>query len=288
MQTIQFKEEEKSIALMEKGYATFPLLSPEQIAQLTKTFYEFHKQEPQGFYATTHIEDKALRKTLSDQISTVIASETPRLFHNMEILGGAYIAKASGDKGILPLHQDWNIVDEKMARSYNLWIPLVDVSPENGTMKILPKSHIKQENYRGPGIPSLFQNITEVVDEYMLSLNMKAGEALLYDHALWHSSPKNNTQKLRLCIVLGVVPTSTPLKYYAPRENQIAEFNSYSDFFFEHDNDKGADHLEFHQYVTHDNEPISTDDFLTRYLGISASAKPKKKKWFNLFSRKQK
>lgn len=283
MQTIQCREEEKSNALIEDGYAIFSLLSSEQIAQLTKTFYEFHKQEPQGFYATTHIEDKVLRKTLSEHISTIIASETPHLFQNMEILGGAYIAKAPGDKGILPLHQDWNIVDEKSARSYNLWIPLVDVSSHNGAMKILPKSHRKQENYRGPGIPSLFKNIPEVVDEHMTVLNMKAGEALLYDHALWHSSPKNNTPKLRLCIVLGVVPKSTPLKYYAPRENQIAEFNSYSDFFFDHDNDKGADHLEFNKYVTHDNEPISSDVFLSRYLGISKAPLPKKRKWFNLF-----
>lgn len=288
MQRIQCKEEEKSTALIEEGYAIFQLLTPEHITYLTKIFYDHHEQEPDGFYASTHIQDKVLRKTLSDHIRKVIASVAPSIFLNIEVLGGAFIAKAPGNKGILPLHQDWNIVDEKQARSYNLWIPLVDVSPQNGTMKILPKSHIKQENYRGPGIPSLFQNITEVVDEHMLSLNMKAGEALLYDHALWHSSPKNNTDQLRLCVVLGAIPKNTPLKYYAPKENKIAEFNSNVDFFFDHDYDQGANHLEFNQFVTHDTEPCTRDAFLEKYIGISASAKPKKKKWFNLFSRKQK
>lgn len=283
MKTIQCKEEEKSIALLEEGYAIFPLLASEQITLLTKTFYEHHEQEPDGFYATTHIQDKALRKKLSDHISKVITSKTPNLFHNMEVLGGAFITKAPGDKGILPLHQDWNIVDEQQARSYNLWIPLVDVTAQNGAMKVLPKSHRKQENYRGPGIPSLFNDIPEVVDEYMTTLNMKAGEALLYDHALWHSSPKNNTDQLRLCVVLGVIPESTPLKYYAPREHKIAEFNSNVDFFFDHDYDTGANHLEFDRYVTHDNDPISSDDFKARYVGIHKTPLPKKRNWFHIF-----
>lgn len=288
MQTIKFKEKEKSTALMENGYAIFQLLTPEQIAHLTKIFYDHHDQEPDGFYASTHIQDKVLRKTLSDHIREVIASVAPKLFHNMEILGGAFIAKAPGNKGILPLHQDWNIVDEHKARSYNLWIPLVDVSSHNGAMKILPKSHRKQKNYRGPGISSLFKDIPEIVDQHMTTLNMKAGEALLYDHALWHSSPTNNTDQLRLCVVLGAIPQNTPLKYYAPKENQIAEFNSNVDFFFDHDYDKGANHLEFNHYVTHDDEPYTRDAFLEKYIGISATGTPKKKKWFNLFLPKRK
>ena len=236
MKKLQCKIEKKSIALWEDGYATSPFLLTEHINHLIQLFYKFHNKEPEGFYATTHAQDKNLRKELGDNICEIVNSRIHHLFTNAEVLGGAFISKNSGNKGILPLHQDWNIVDEKEARSYNLWIPLVDVSSQNGAMKILPKSHRKQENYRGPGIPSLFKNIDKEVNQHMITLPMKAGEALIYDHALWHSSPVNHTKQLRICIVLGIVAKDTSLKHYTSLSNQIAEYNAYPEFYLEYDN----------------------------------------------------
>ena len=114
---LQFHQEEYSSFLYEEGSVFFPLLEAEEISTLRALFFKHHPKDPQGFYATTHLENKELRKQISDLIYEVIAPKLGEHFSNIEVLGGAFISKAPGEKGILPLHQDWNIVDEEKARS---------------------------------------------------------------------------------------------------------------------------------------------------------------------------
>ncbi|MEQ3656634.1 MAG: phytanoyl-CoA dioxygenase family protein [Dokdonia sp.] len=283
MQTIQLKEENRTATLQKEGYVIMPVLSKVQIEKLRRIFYAYHQQDLEGFYATTHLEDTAIKKELSDQITAIVKPLAQQYFKNMTLLGGAFIAKYPGPKGVLPLHQDWNIVDEQKARSYNMWIPLLDVTQDNGAIKILPKSHTKQHNFRGPGIPSLFREIPEIVDKQMTTLEMKAGEALLYDHALWHCSPANHSDTVRLCVVLGVIPKDIDLKYYCSKDDKVAEYDCYPNFFFDHKAETGADHLSFNRYVAQNNAPMTADDFYKIYT--EAPIQKKRKRWFHFFSK---
>ena len=196
------------------------------------------------------------------------------------MLGGAFISKAPGEKGILPLHQDWNLVDEKKARSYNLWIPLVDVNEENGAMRLLVGSHTKQETYRGPNVPPVLYPISSEVDQHMVSLNMKQGEAVLYDHALWHSSPQNRTDQLRLAFVLGAVPKDVELKYYQQNDDMVEEYASHPNFFFENDRESGPAGLELIRTFNHPNAFLSKEKFEELYLGIKKTEQASKQGFF--------
>lgn len=266
MNRVKFKESELTECLGEDGYAVFDLLRDHDIEALTSIFNENHSSNPEGFYATTHLDDKEKRKTLSDQAMSILACRIESHFENIQLLGGAFISKAPGEKGILPLHQDWNLVDEKVARSYNMWIPLVDVNEENGAMRILVGSHSKQETYRGPNVPPVLYPISNEVDQHMVSLNMKKGEAVLYDHALWHSSPQNQTNELRLAFVLGVVPQEADLKYYQQNGDMVEEYASHPNFFFENDRESGPDGLELVRSFNHPNSFLSKEEFERVYL----------------------
>ncbi|MFT5780620.1 MAG: ectoine hydroxylase-related dioxygenase (phytanoyl-CoA dioxygenase family), partial [Crocinitomicaceae bacterium] len=135
MEVLELHNSELTETLRSEGKVVFPLLSAAQVDKLKAIFHEHHSTTPEGFYATTHREDKQFRKDISNQILAVIEEDVDATFKNLKMLGGAFISKAPGEKGILPLHQDWNIVNEKEARSYNLWIPLVDVNPFNGAIR---------------------------------------------------------------------------------------------------------------------------------------------------------
>lgn len=280
MNRVNFHESILTQQLSEDGYATFDLLRDFDIDGLKAIFNEHHSSNPEGFYATTHIEDKAKRKILSDQAMSILACRIESHFENIELLGGAFISKAPGEKGILPLHQDWNLVDEKVARSYNLWIPLVDVDEENGAMRILEGSHTKQDTFRGPNVPPVLYPISKEVDEHMISLNMKKGEAVLYDHALWHSSPENKTEKLRLAFVLGVVPKDADLKYYQQKDDIVEEYTSHSNFFFENDRESGPAGLELVRTFQHPNSFLTKEEFEKVYLGKEEIKKESKKGFF--------
>jgi hypothetical protein len=280
MNIVRFKDTVLTAELETEGKVVFPLLNADEIQELKKSFEELHAEFPEGFYATTHAKDKAWRKQVSDEIIKTIQKRAEPLFENIHLLGGAFISKAPGEKGILPLHQDWNIVDEKEARSYNLWIPLVDVNEHNGAMRILERSHRKQETYRGPNLPPVLYPISEEVDQYMISLNMKAGEALLYDHALWHSSPMNQTEVLRLAIVFGTIPQGAQMKFYYQKGSVIEEYNSKPNFFFDYDPEDGPKVLEKNKEFDFENKMLNKEEFEKIYLG----RKPPQKKESAIFS----
>ena len=280
MNRVNFKNSELTEQLIVDGYAIFDLLRDHDIAALTSIFTENHSSNPEGFYATTHLDDKQKRKTLSDQAMAILSCRIESHFENIELLGGAFISKAPGEKGILPLHQDWNLVDEKKARSYNLWIPLVDVNEKNGAMRILVGSHAKQETFRGPNVPPVLHRISSAVDQHMVSLNMKKGEAVLYDHALWHSSPENQTDELRLAFVLGVVPKEAELTYYQQNGDLVEEYASHPNFFFENDRDSGPKGLTLVRSFNHPNSFLSKEQFEEVYLNKKKEKLESKKGFF--------
>lgn len=286
MNRVNFRDPELTERLSKDGYATFDLLRDFDVEALKAIFSENHSSTPEGFYATTHLDDKQKRKALSDQAMSILACRIEKHFENIELLGGAFISKAPGEKGTLPLHQDWNLVDEKVARSYNLWIPLVDVNEENGAMRILVGSHTKQETFRGPNVPPVLYPISSEVDQHMVSLNMKAGEAVLYDHALWHSSPQNQTNELRLAFVLGVVAKEAELKYYRQNGDMVEEYASHPNFFFENDRDSGPKGLTLIRSFNHPNSFLSKEEFEKVYLGKEEVKQDPKKGFFQkLFGR---
>ncbi len=272
MKTVKFLDTDKSEELRSEGKVIFPFLTEKDISSLLALFSTTHKSQPDGFYSSSHAEDKVWRKEISDQILEIIQEKLTPLFENIHMLGGAFIAKAPGSKGILPLHQDWNLVNEKEARSYNLWIPLVDVNTTNGAMRILEKSHLKQETYRGPNLPPVLYQINAEVDKHMVSLDMKAGEALLYDHALWHSSPVNQTNELRLAVVFGVVPIGADLKFYHQADDQVEEYASYPNFFFENDPKDGPKGLEKVRSFAFKSKALNLAEFQEIYLEEKANA----------------
>jgi hypothetical protein len=287
MNRVRFYNHALTDRLATDGYATFDLLNEANIEALKTIFSDNHTFTPEGFYATTHLEDKAKRKTLSDQAMSILTELIQAQFENIQLLGGAFISKAPGEKGTLPLHQDWNLVDETRARSYNLWIPLVDVDEVNGAMRILVGSHSKQETYRGPNVPPVLYPISSEVEQHMISLNMKAGEAVLYDHALWHSSPQNQTKELRLAFVLGVVPKEAELKYYQQNGDMVDEYASQPNFFFENDRESGPKGLTLLRSFHHPNEFLSKVEFEKIYLGKETmKVEPKKGFFQRLFNSK--
>lgn len=214
-----------------EGYVIFPFLDKNAIDNLTNYYQNFQKEELNHFYSSTHSPDFEFRKKSSDFIKETISALLPKVLKDYRLLGGAFVVKPANGKGILQAHQDWNLVNEDKARSYNLWVPLMDVDENNGAVFVLPKSHSKIPTLRGPHIASPFKNIEQHLWGYLKALRMKAGEALLYDHALIHGSPPNYTKKDRLGVVIGIVKKDVPLKIFGNDHGSIKSYSCDENFF---------------------------------------------------------
>lgn len=255
----------KELQLSESGYTIFSFLGDEDIKKLIDYYEAFQKGEPSHFYSSSHSSDIDFRKKTSNFIKETILPLLSLYLKNYRLLGGAFVIKPANGKGLLPPHQDWNLVDETKARSYNIWIPLTDVTFENGAVCVLPSSHRKIFTQRGPGIPSLFKEIEPLIWKRLKVLPMKAGEALLYDHALLHASPINTTAKIRLGIVCGIISKESKMQLYFDQLNSIGAYQIDENFFMEKDPLKGAEGLSFIKSLPK-QEPVSIEKFNECFL----------------------
>lgn len=226
------KDETLDLQLLQNGYVVKPFLTEDEVATLTDFYYASHPKQLDGMYATAHVPDLDLRMKMNDFIKQVFVRANEENFVNINALGGSFIAKGKGEQGSLQPHQDWNIVDEHQYRSFNIWVPLVDLHDDNGVILILPNSHLWLESYRSANIPSAYTPVYDVLWKKMQPLYMKAGEALIYDHRLVHASGPNNTDQIRLAAVYGIIPKEARMRYYHKAdENTIEEFESNPEFF---------------------------------------------------------
>lgn len=226
------KDDQLDQQLLQKGYIIVPFLDSETVTDLKNFYYTHHPQTHEGMYATAHASDISFRIKMNDFIKEKFQESIDQYFHNCHPLGGSYIAKAKGGNGALVPHQDWNIVNEEEYRSFNIWVPLVDLNDKNGALMIEPGSHLWDFNYRSANIPFAYPEKEQDLWESMVRLDMKAGEALIYDHRLIHASPENHTDEIRLACVFGIIPNNAQMYYYHKNEHgDIEEYESNPDFF---------------------------------------------------------
>ncbi len=249
--------------LLKDGYVVVPFLDEIRVKELFDFFYDNHASEIPGFYATAHSVDIPFRKKMNEQIKAVFEQPIKTFFHNCKPLGGSYVVKSKSQEERLHPHQDWNIVDESKFRSFNIWVPLVNLNEENGAIRVVPGSHLWVNNFRGPNIPDYFGDYNEVIWNRMKTLNMKAGEALIYDHRLFHASYANKTDNLRIATVFGIIPDEAQMFYYYGNGENVDVYESNVNFFMEGNIQKGPEILNKVQTI---NPPTVTVTALPDYL----------------------
>ena len=218
--------------LSEDGYVVIPFLTEDEVRSLIHFYYQYHNMQLNGMYATAHVSDIELRIKMNNYIEDKFSRAIKSVFINATALGGSYIAKGKGEIGTLNPHQDWNIVDEDKYRSFNIWVPLVDLNENNGAICILPQSHLWGKTYRSANISSSFQDTESELWVKMSRIFLKAGEALIYDHRLIHASGENTTDEIRLAAVFGIIPEEAEMFYYHKKDESTIEIYESDPKFF--------------------------------------------------------
>jgi hypothetical protein len=226
-----FKNQALNEKIKTSGYVVLPFFSEGEVEQLLSFYNQHHSSSIPGFYASSHSKDTEFRKLMSNEIKRVILDASKVEFSHVEFLGGSFIVKTKEQEHRLNPHQDWSIVDENNSDSFNIWIPLVDVNQDNGAIRVAPKSHLWFSNYRGPNIPDPLSNQMEQLWESMIDLPMKKGEALIYNHKLYHGSTPNKLDTHRIAAVFGLKHVNAGMRYYFGNNGVVEVYESTADFY---------------------------------------------------------
>jgi len=167
-------------------------------------------------------------KTLNDLINVFI-NET---FVNYKIIQANLFNKAPGT-GLIAPHQNLTTVDEEFYTSVSIWVPIQDTNLQNGTLCFLPKSHGKFEPYRNSNIHWAPMDASSKIDDFnMVPINLKVGQALIFDDSIVHGSPDNNSLNSRYVFHYLAIPEETnPI--YCKKVNNFIQLIKVDDMFWQ-------------------------------------------------------
>ena len=196
------------------------LLDDPDLAVLRILFDAYFPEPPEGFFSSSYLNDFALKKKISGDIVAILQPRLEAVFKEVRCFGSAFLSKTAGHRSELPLHQ----VDESEHIAVNVWTPLTDSRAENGSLQVLPRSHDFAQVRRAPTLPFFWQPHQEMVRDYLWTLDVKAGEAVILNQALVHASPANATDHVRPAITTGLISADAPMEFYyqtAPGELDV-------------------------------------------------------------------
>ncbi len=216
-----FVNQELEERFQKDGYVEVPFLSSEEVEMLKAYYFdtlkdsggrlgpedEKYQSNQEITYDFTFIDKNSdYKQQVFDMITKSFANRVDDYLDKYKPIIANFIRKKE-DGGEVPLHQNWAFADEHKCATVSIWCPLVDSNRENGTLEVVPGSHKRYGEVRGPMIKSELADIqTEIIDKYMQPVETKAGNAVILDDSIVHYSSPNQTNGLRLAIQLILIP----------------------------------------------------------------------------------
>lgn len=223
-------------ALDRDGFVVVPLLSAPQVERLRALYAStIRPDDVTGLYESSRHNPYAVNRTINDAIRAEVEAAGRDVFLPSRLYGGTFMVKSPVDSDVLPLHQDWSVVDEERHRSIFVWCPLVDVAPSTGCLYVLPGSHRYFRTLRSGTYPSDRFVLPVELHAATRDVALKAGEAVLYFDALFHGSHANRGDAARVVVTARVVEADAPLVYFhkaSPTAVDVYEVNP--EFYLTH------------------------------------------------------
>lgn len=227
----------------EKGYVKLKLFEPEEIEELRAIHSSLHPndrfntQEKNVKYHFSFLDtNKDYKQQVFTKLSEMFQPKLDQYLYDYEPLVINFVNKEPG-LGEVPIHQNWNFVDETQYVSVSVWAPLVDVAEVNGTLEVIEGTHnIFRNILRSPSIPWFFTGYEKhLIDKYCTPIEVKAGEVLIFDDSIIHYSKPNNGTYNRLVIQVIAKPKEVQAKHYYMKKKlfgtAVEELDVDSNFF---------------------------------------------------------
>lgn len=231
-----------------KGFAVRRLLHDEQIWELRDDFEQIYQREDHEiselFWNSGRAKSVIVRNLARETIQKNVKPYLENFFlpEKADLMGGVFVVKPPTNKSELNPHQDSSHVEEDRYMSVYAWCTLTDVTVKNGAMHVIPGSHRFGNTQRSLNVPWQFLPYTDVLWQYAVPVEMKAGEVLFFDGAAIHCSPINQTNDFRLAINFFIKQKEADfLHYYVGDEtakDKVEKFLVDMSFYYDKDFEK--------------------------------------------------
>ncbi|GIV34465.1 MAG: hypothetical protein KatS3mg031_2000 [Chitinophagales bacterium] len=221
-------------AFRKLGYVVIPGFLDAGSVRQALAFYESVAPEAgvnEPFFTSHWSKDYNFRKKTSEYLQRLLYPSAATLITGYKSVYGHYLIKQPCRGSAFKIHQDWTLIDEDRFVGITIWCALCDVSQHNGCMSVVAGSHRVSGNIRGSNIGT---GVGEIPNAYLTPLEMKAGDAVAFDHRLFHASGDNLSAQVRVAAGIVLIPEEARMIHYF-RDEQTGIISRYEadDHFLE-------------------------------------------------------
>lgn len=211
------------------------LLNADEVAQLRKKYDEMEGDLNKGFHATMHSRLPEYRRQVSEVIGEVFTPKANKLLDNYKHLVSNYTIKEPGEDSFFDFHLDWTMVDERKYTSITIWCALEDIDWQKGPFCLLKGSNNMGYTIRSsPGLSLYVEDPEGCAAQQFehVEFDSKAGDAIIYDHRLFHGSPPNLGNEKRMAINQAMIPAEINSYHYHQIDDETIEVFEVDDDFY--------------------------------------------------------
>ena len=146
---------------------------------------------------------------------SIISTASQLIGEDIILWGTTIFGKPAFSGKETPWHQDGEYYPIKPLEGLTVWIPLDDVTPENGPMQFIPGSHKQHKLFSHSWSEGNDKTINLVCDSEHFDestatpLVIRAGQVSFHDVYMIHGSTANRTDRRRAAFIIRLMPASS-------------------------------------------------------------------------------
>lgn len=216
--------------LNERGYAVIDLLTQNQIDVIKAEYHALfgNLDGAPGRFTTLQYTDSKSKNIVNQFISKQVEASLRRYFKDFELPISIFYTKKAHTSGDIELHCDSTLLlNHQLEPHYAVWVPLVDVGENNGTLTVVPGSHKVRGAFFSGTLGGYHYNMKDWLHQYEIPLHLRAGQAVIFDNNLLHNSTANKTDADRICFTLRITHTESQYYSFYCEDRESGDFEVY-------------------------------------------------------------
>lgn len=208
------------------GYLSpLTLCSPEEMARV-RAHIDAHVLTKKsriascGLRKSRHLDDRVVYD-LSTR-PAIIDRAASMLGENIVLWRTQFFVKNPGDK-MIPWHQDGNFLPLEPMLNLSAWIAIDDADEENACMRFIPGSHRSALPHVEAPADAEFREMADprgFDESRAVSIQLRAGQFVLFKDRLLHSSRANTSDRRRLGLAVRLTRPSVRIKLHETNPGQ--------------------------------------------------------------------
>jgi phytanoyl-CoA dioxygenase PhyH len=230
-----FVDDELDAAYRQDGYVVVRLMESEQAAEIDAAARRHLPRDLPPHENVTFISyGQPELQWIDDLVGRAVDEALVPLLDDMRRFHPSLIVKPAGERPVPPhVHPIFTL--EQAASTVFCWCALEDTDESNGAIQVLPGSHKLFEIMPMYGQVPYFLPCFDQIAERMETLNLRAGEAVLFDESLIHGSVANPSARNRIALATHCIKRKLqPITLFREGNGQYRVCDTGMDFGYQY------------------------------------------------------